>query len=86
MVALVAFVALPFHRRHDGSLLPGEAQEHSCAAAATAAASEMLPGCAGAVAFSRELDLETGLCGAAVLLHRTGELPSLDYLLGSGSR
>ena len=76
-------VALPFNRTEDGHLVPGEAKQFDCAAAAAREAEEMRAVCAGAVAFSRVVDPSLGRCAGVSLLSRHGDVPKLEYLLAA---
>ena len=77
------YVALPFKRTAQGHLSAQEAR--SCASAEQAAAEAARLGVefGGAVAFARSMDRSYGVLGDAQLIHASGDLPRLDYLLGA---
>jgi hypothetical protein len=81
MATSTVFVALPFRRTASGNLSSDVAQELPCATTAVEAAQRLADRNAGAVAFSRTLDLRSGESRGAQLLQRFGETPPLDYLL-----
>lgn len=59
MPAVTYYVALPFIRTDDGTLVAGEAQEKQSASAVVRAAQRMAEASPGAVAFSRTGDPST---------------------------
>ncbi len=71
------YVALPFVRRENGSMAPGQAVEcpHSAAAIRRADAMSRSEMNAGAVAFSRSGSTELGEFEDAVVLRSFGEVP-----------
>ena len=77
MVDVTYYVALPFRRGDDGSLVPGEAQECQTPAAALRRAEILshVAGNSGAIAFSRKGDPMIGEFGDARLLRKFGEVP-----------
>ncbi len=77
MADVTYYVALPFLRDDDGSLVPGEAQECQNPAAAMRRAEIMarVAGHSGAIAFSRSGDPMIGEFGDAKLLRKFGEVP-----------
>jgi hypothetical protein len=84
MGTVTYYVALPFIRTEDGDLVPGEAQERQTASAAVREAQRMAATAAGAVAFSRTGDPGSGEFEDAIVIHRFGEVPSVDEVLNSG--
>ena len=81
MPAITYYIALPFIRTEDGSLVAGEAQDRQSASAAIAAAASMARASAGAVAFSRTGDPQVGDFDDAVVLRSFGKVPSTEDLL-----
>lgn len=75
------YVALAFSRSKEGHLVAGEACPCPCAATAARRAETMRSSSIGAIAFSREIDDDTGHCSNAAVLSALGEVPRLDYLL-----
>ena len=75
MASVTYFAVLPFVRNDDGELCPVEAVE--CASATVAAFRSQAIGAerAGAVAFSRTGNPDTGERADAVILARVGETP-----------
>jgi hypothetical protein len=71
------YVALPFVRDEEGSLVPGAAVECPSRAAALARAGSLArsEAHAGAIAFSRLGDLEMGDFDPAEVLTRIGDVP-----------
>ncbi len=84
MAAVTYYVALPFMRTEDGTLVAGEAQEKQTATAAINEARRLAEKTAGAVAFARAGDPATGEFEDAQVLKTFGAVPSLDDLLGDG--
>lgn len=90
---MIYYVALPFVRLDEG-LVPGEAVEcpHAAAAIRRAAALASASTNAGAVAFSRSGDPDTGDFDEAIVLQTFGEVPDdigpqhdIDRTASSGS-
>jgi hypothetical protein len=77
MADLTYYVALPFLRDDDGSLIAGEAVECQNAATALRRAEQLsrATGHSGAIAFSRSGDPMIGEFGEAKLLGRFGNVP-----------
>ena len=69
------FVVLPFVRNEEGELCPAEPVECASAAVAVFRAQEIGAKQAGAVAFYRTGDPDTGEWAEAVILARVGETP-----------
>jgi len=81
-MAVTYYVALPFVRTEEG-VVPGETQEMPNEGAAIRWAESMSrdPGNAGALAFKRSGDPNTGNFGDATILKTFGEVPkNLDEL------
>jgi hypothetical protein len=81
-MAVTYYVALPFVRTEEG-VVPGETQEMPNEGAAIRWAESMSrdPGNAGALAFKRSGDPNTGNFGDATILKTFGEVPAnLDEL------
>jgi hypothetical protein len=78
MTTLSYFVALPFTRAEDGTLVPGEAIECRNAGAAILRAEILsrIQGNVGAIAFSRTGDPDGGKFEDAVVLKKFGEVPT----------
>jgi hypothetical protein len=78
MTTLSYFVALPFIRAEDGTMVPGEAIECRNAAAAILRAEILsrIQGNVGAIAFSRTGDPDAGKFEDAVVLKKFGEVPT----------
>ena len=78
MTTLSYFVALPFTRAEDGTLVPGEAIECRNAGAAILRAEILsrIQGNVGAIAFSRTGDPDVGKFEEAVVLKKFGEVPT----------
>ena len=80
MAKETATSALPFDRSSDGCLIP-KMQKPCCdAAAAVCAAQAMSELHAGAVAFSREIDLQAGTATDVCILGIVGQVPSVNFL------
>ena len=78
MTTLSYFVALPFIRAEDGTMVPGEAIEcrHAGAAILGAEILSRIQGNVGAIAFSRTGDPDVGKFEDAVVLKKFGEVPT----------
>lgn len=76
MANVTYYAVLPFVRDEDGNLCPDEAVECQSSAGAAARARALAATKAGAVAFSRTGDPETGEWADAVVLTRVGETPA----------
>lgn len=83
MANITYYAVLPFVRDEDGNLCPDEAVECQSPIAATTRARALVPLKAGAVAFSRTGDPETGEWADAVVLVRAGDTPA-DLAMVSG--
>jgi hypothetical protein len=72
------YVALPFIRAEDGTIVPGEATEcrNTGAAILRAEILSRIQGNVGAIAFSRTGDPDMGKFEDAVVLKRFGDVPS----------
>ena len=81
MSAITYYVALPFTRSEDGDMHAGIPHEHSSPLNAIHAARRFASDGAGAIAFSRSGDPETGEYTDAVVLQTFGEILSLDDLV-----
>ena len=77
------YAVLPFVRDEDGNLCPDEAVECRSPNGAATKARALIPIKAGAVAFSRTGDPETGEWADAVVLARAGDTPA-DLAMVSG--
>jgi hypothetical protein len=75
MASVTYYVALPFVRDEEHTLVPGEAQERQSRQAAIAAARMLAKTAAGAVAFCRSGDPDTGDFQDAELLEKFGDVP-----------
>ena len=75
MATVTYFVVLPFFRTVDGDLVADEAIEAPDANTARVQAEQVAHARAGAVAFSRTGDPQTGIYADAVILARYGEVP-----------
>ena len=77
MADVTYYVALPFLRDDEGSLVAGAAEEcrSSSAALRRAELLSRVAGCIGAVAFSRSGDPMIGEFGDAQLLKKFGDVP-----------
>ena len=82
MSAQTTYVALPFDRCAFGNLNPCEARECSSADEALSVARAFGETHAGALAFSRVIDVQAGTALKGHVLTKVGDLPSLGYLLG----
>lgn len=82
MSAQTYYVALPFNRCREGHLVAAVARECADADAASREAEAFGRSHAGAVAFYREIDKDTGRTSRARILNRIGDVPNLGYLLG----
>ncbi len=82
MANVTYYAVLPFVRDEDGNLCPDEAVECQSSAGAAARARALAATKAGAVAFSRTGDPETGDWADAVVLTRVGETPADLELVG----
>jgi hypothetical protein len=76
MADVTYYVVLAFVRDQDGELVAEEGVEVPSALAASRRAQAMLPGKAGAVAFSRSGDPAIGEFADALVLGLYGEVPS----------
>lgn len=74
MSQITYFVVVPFVRER-GVLMAGEAIEARDDAAARRIAARFAASGAGAVAFSRQADMEAGQYDAAVVIAELGEVP-----------
>jgi hypothetical protein len=83
MGSVTYWAVLPFVADEEGNLLPDEAVECQSPAAASARARALALGKAGAVAFSRTGDPETGEWSDAVVVCKVGEVPA-DLEMVSG--
>lgn len=83
MATMTYWAVLPFVRDDEGNLCPDEAIECQSSASATARARAVGSEKAGAVAFSRTGDPETGEWAGAVVLARVGDTPA-DLEVASG--
>jgi hypothetical protein len=77
MADVTYYVALPFVQDDHGDLVAGNGEECRSAATALVRAETMsrMPGCVGAVAFSRTGDPMIGEFGDAQLLRKFGNVP-----------
>jgi hypothetical protein len=75
-MSVTYYVALPFERTEDGDLVPVEAMEAPSAGAAQRLAMRFSLVKAGAVAFSRTGDPDSGEFEDAVVIAKYGELPA----------
>ena len=80
-MAITYYVALPFIRTEDGSLVAGEAQDRPTPDAAVNAARSMSRTHPGAVALSPTGDPATGVFAEAQVLRSFGEVPSMAELM-----
>ena len=76
MPNITYYAVLPFVRDQDGNLCPDEAVECQSSAGAAARARALAASKAGAVAFSRTGDPESGEWADAVVLTRVGDTPA----------
>ena len=76
MATITYWAVLPFVKDEDGNLCPDEAVECQSPAGAAARARALAASKAGAVAFSRTGDPETGDWADAVVLARVGDTPT----------
>jgi hypothetical protein len=78
MTTLSYFVALPFTRAEDDTMVPGEAIECPNAGNTILRAEVLsrIQGNVGAVAFSRTGDSDVGVFEDAVVLKKFGEVPN----------
>ncbi len=83
MTVETLYVALPFKRSPLGHLSAQEALACSSSEQAAAEASKLGLRFGGAVAFARRVDRQVGVIGEAELIYAVGDLPRLDYLLGT---
>lgn len=82
-MAVTYYAVLPFVKDEDGLLCADEAVECQSSTAAAARARALAATKAGAVAFSRTGDPETGDWADAVVLLRVGDTPAdLDAVSG----
>jgi hypothetical protein len=81
MSAITYYVALPFTRSEDGDMVAGIPHEYSSPLNAIHAARRLASDGAGAIAFSRSGDPQTGEFTDAVVLQVFGEILSLDDLV-----
>ena len=80
MAKETCYVALPFDRCHDGCLVP-KVQKPCCDAAEAIREAEVMSQLhAGAVAFSREIDIQAGTASGFRLLGIIGQVPSVNFL------
>lgn len=75
MASVTYFAVLPFVRNEEGELCPMEAVECRSAASSASRARAVGATTAGAVAFCRTGDPESGEWADAVVLARAGETP-----------
>lgn len=75
MSAVTYYVALPFLRTEEGTLVPGEAIEAQNEQQAKSRARAMSVSVAGAIAFSRKGDADLGDFEPAEILARYGDTP-----------
>jgi len=78
MPIVTYYVALPFKRRQDGGLVPGQAVDCPSLAAALHRAEDLsrAPANAGAIAFFRSGDTNLGEFTKAVLIRAFGDVPN----------
>ena len=81
MASVTYFVALPFVRGEDGSLIAGEAVECQSSGSAVRTAARLALTAVSAVAFSRTGDPSTGDFEDAQIIKAFGEPVSRDALL-----
>lgn len=84
MASVTYYVVLPFVLNDEGELCPEEAVECQSSTAAILRAKTLAATKAGAVAFSRTGDPETGDFADAVVLARVGDVPA-DLEAATGS-
>jgi hypothetical protein len=83
MSAITYYVVVPFIRDEDGNLYADEAIECPSSTAAAARARALAASKAGAIAFSRSGDPNTGEFTDAIVIARIGEVPTdLEALAG----
>lgn len=83
MASVTYYAVLPFVRDEEGNLCPDEAVECQSPGGAASRARALALSKAGAVAFSRTGDPETGDWADAVVLTRVGATPT-DLEIASG--
>lgn len=76
MASVTYWAVLPFVRDEDGNLCADEAVECQSSAGAAARARALAATKAGAIAFSRTGDPETGDWADAIVLTRVGDTPA----------
>ena len=74
------YVALPFDRCNDGCLVPKVQKPCASAAEAVREAEMLSRSYVGAVAFSREIDIQAGTASNFLILGINGEVPDMNFL------
>lgn len=82
MPARTCYVALPFERCPMGTLTPRAVRDCRDESEARRAAETFAETYAGALAFSRVIDIDTGRALAPRILAKVGDVPDVRYLLG----